>query len=141
MIIGLGSDIVSMDRVAKQLERSGKIFKEKYFTAHEITASQRYAEDNKKGMASHFARRFAAKEAFAKAVGTGIGKHIGFKDIGVENDTSGKPFIVLSAKGASLLQGLAGEGRHCVCHLSMSDDYPYALAVVIIVSCLPQDSR
>ena len=132
MIIGLGSDIVNIDRIARQLEKAGKKFKNKNFTKHEIDAANRYGIDNAKAIIAHFAKRFAAKEAFAKAAGTGIGKHLSFKDIGIENDQAGKPVIILSDKANKFVQELAGQGQKTICHVSMSDDYPYALAVVII---------
>jgi holo-[acyl-carrier protein] synthase len=129
MIIGLGSDIVNIERVAQLLDKSGDKFKNRTFTKHEIEAVGRYS-DNKK-INAHFAKRFAAKEAFAKAVGTGFGKHLSFLDVGVENDEAGKPFLVLNDR-ASALARLLTDGKEAVCHLSLSDDYPYAVAVVII---------
>lgn len=132
MIIGLGSDIISIDRVAILLNKSGDKFKEKTFTKYEIEASARYGENNSQAIAAHFAKRFAAKEAFAKAVGTGFGKHLSFTDVGIKSDASGKPIITLNKKAQNLVQSIAGEGKEIACHISISDDYPYALAVVII---------
>ena len=131
MIIGLGSDIVNIERVAALLKKSPEKFKNKYFTAYEIEAANRYGVDNKQAVNAHFAKRFAAKEAFAKAVGTGFGKDLNLKDIGVENDASGKPSVILNENAQALLKKKSG-GREVVCHVSISDEYPYALAVVII---------
>lgn len=141
MIIGLGSDIINIDRITRRLENAGEQFKNKCFTEKEIDAASRYTADNKRKISAHFAKRFVAKEAFVKAAGTGFGEQIGFKDIDIANDTKGKPFITLSKKGAELVQKIAGIGRKGVCHLSMSDDYPYALAVVIIESLSPDETN
>jgi holo-[acyl-carrier protein] synthase len=132
MIIGLGSDIINIERIEALLNKSGDKFKQRTFTAHEIEASLRYDADNKKSIAGHFAKRFVAKEAFAKAVGTGFGKYLSFSDIGIENNEAGKPLIILNERAQKLAKSLAGEEKHVVCHVSLSDDYPYALAVVII---------
>lgn len=129
MIIGLGCDVVNIDRIAKQLQQSGERFKNKYFTENEIKAAQKYTDEYK--IVTHFAKRFAAKEAFAKAVGTGFGKSVSFIDVSVESDKSGKPFLVLNQKAQNLLLEITG-GVLSVCHLSLSDDQPYAVAVVII---------
>lgn len=131
MIIGLGCDVVNVERVAAQLEKSGVRFKAKYFTENEIKAAAKYTDSQK--IINHFAKRFAAKEAFAKAVGTGFGKHLSFVDVGVENEESGKPALVLSAKASKLVEKIAGSGDF-LCHLSLSDDAPYAVAVIIIES-------
>lgn len=132
MIIGLGSDIVNIDRIAKLLSKSGDKFKERTFTKHEIDTSLRYAKASEKIIAAHFAKRFAAKEAFAKAAGTGFGKYLSFTDVGIENDAAGKPSLVLNENAKDLLKSLVSSDMEVICHVSLSDDYPYALAVVII---------
>lgn len=131
MIIGLGTDIVNIERIAGLLEKSGDKFKKKSFTAHEIESANRYGIENKRAISAHFAKRFAAKEAFSKAIGTGFGKYLSFSDVGIENDENGKPMLVLNKKAADLVRKMA-EDKDTSCHISLSDDYPYAIAVVII---------
>ncbi len=140
MIIGLGSDIVNIDRISKLLEKQGNKFKTKIFTPDEIAAAAKYGSENKQGTHAYFARRFAAKEAFAKAAGTGFGKYLSFKDISTASEESGKPVIILNIRAKKLLQNLAlqfmpGNNAEVTCHISLSDDYPYALAVVILEIC------
>lgn len=129
MIIGLGCDVVNISRIARQLEQSGARFKKKYFTENEIKAAEKYTDSNK--IIAHFAKRFAAKEAFAKALGVGLGKEVSFIDVSVENDKLGKPFLVLNEKAQNFLLKFSGIMLPS-CHLSLSDDNPYAVAVVII---------
>lgn len=132
MIIGIGSDIIEISRIAEQLQKSGEKFQDKCFTSEEIEASFRYSSENKKAVISHFAKRFAAKEAFAKACGRGIGKNIGFKDIVITNDSFGKPGIILSEKGQNFVNKLSGDGFKGIFHLTISDSEEYAMAVVVI---------
>lgn len=131
MIIGLGTDIVNISRIGDILEKSGDRFKRKYFTAHEIESANKYSQENKQAVAAHFAKRFAAKEAFAKAAGTGLGEYLSFSDIGVENNSNGKPSLLLSEKASEFINKLTNK-KDSICHVSLSDDYPNAIAVVII---------
>jgi holo-[acyl-carrier protein] synthase len=135
MIIGLGSDIVNIERIGALLDKSGDKFKNRTFTTFEISSAEKYTK--KQQINAHFAKRFAAKEAFAKAAGTGFGKHLNFKDIGVANDKKGKPLLMISKKTKAFLTSLAFHfSPHDIsqvnCHLSLSDDHPFAIAVVII---------
>jgi len=124
MIHSIGVDIVNIERIEKLLKKSGEEFLKKIFTLAEIKISKNYKG---KKYAAYFAKRFAAKEAVAKAFGTGFGK-IEFKEISVEKEKSGKPVIKLAGKAKKLL------GKKSKIHLSLSDEYPFAVAMVIISS-------
>ena len=122
-IFGIGSDIVDISRIKKSFKH--KNFKNKIFSKHEIKKTE--TKDNK---ISWYAKRFAAKEAFSKALGTGISNGISFKDISVNNDKKGKPYIVLLGKTKSIVQRTIKK-RYTI-FLTMSDEQKYALAVVAI---------
>jgi len=124
MITGIGIDMVDIRRIEKVLIKSEKKFLKKYFTKSEIKFSKKYKG---KKYPAYFAKRFAGKEAVAKAFGTGFGK-IEFKEISVEKEKSGKPEIKLSGKAKKLL------GKKSKIYLSLSDEYPFAVAMVIISS-------
>tara|TARA_Y100000590_G_C15365082_1_gene880436 strand:+ start:325 stop:717 length:393 start_codon:yes stop_codon:yes gene_type:complete len=125
-IFGIGTDIVNIKRMEKSLKRHGNKFKIKIFSKDEIS----YCE-KKKNPASYFAKRFAAKEAFVKALGTGINKSISFNNIEVFNDIYGKPSIKLNMKINKLLKEKIKKKRYNI-YLSLSDDKPWAQATVII---------
>ena len=122
MIIGLGTDLVEIARIEKALERFDDKFIERNFT---------HAEQIKKD-ASHLAKRFAAKEAMAKALGTGISGGIEFKDIEVKNDEAGKPYITVYNKALETLNKMTPEGKTVSLHLSLSDEKAHAMATVVI---------
>ncbi len=124
MITGIGIDMVNIQRIEKILVQSEKKFLKKYFTKAEIKLSKKYKG---KKYAAYFAKRFAAKEAMAKAFGTGFGK-VELKEISVEKAKSGKPMIKLSGKAKTLA------GKKSKIYLSLSDEYPFAVAMVIISS-------
>lgn len=128
MIIGTGTDIVQIPRIEKLMEQFGEKFAARWFTDEEQQAASRYGADNKQAIAAHYAKRFAAKEACAKALGTGFRNGINFTDISVSNDEHGKPSLTLSGKALEHLQSL---GKNITLHLSLSDDYPTAIAMVI----------
>ncbi len=130
MIIGIGNDITDMRRIEKALERFGDKFINRCFTQNEIARAAQ--KTSPQARISHFARRFAAKEACAKALGTGIGSGILFREIGVENDKAGKPSLTLSGRARAILESLAPEGQKAHIHLSLSDEPPLAQAFVII---------
>ena len=125
-IFGIGTDIINIKRMEKSLKRQGSKFKNNIFSKDEIT----YCE-NKKNSSSFYAKRFAAKEAFSKALGTGIKKGIYFKNIEITNDDLGKPSIKLNGTTAALLKKKLKKKKYYV-HLSLSDDKPWAQATVII---------
>jgi holo-[acyl-carrier protein] synthase len=128
MIIGLGSDIVQITRIEQAYVRFGAKFLNKIYTKYEQAQAQGMT-DNRKIM-SYYAKRFAAKEACVKAMGCGFRGKICFSDIEVSNDDLGKPLLKLYNEAAKMLNTLT-VGK-MVIHLSLSDDYPVAMAVVII---------
>lgn len=127
MIIGLGSDLSDIRRVEKSLERFGERFTNRVFTEIERTRSER-----KTDRAASYAKRFAAKEACAKALGTGIRHGVFWRDMGVANLPSGKPTMVLTGGALERLKAITPAGHEATIHLSLTDDHPYAQAFVII---------
>lgn len=132
MILGIGSDIVHINRIEDLINRFGERFINRTFTRDEIEFSKKFGANNDTGKYSYFARRFAAKEAFAKALGTGFRNGLRFVHIGVVNDNFGKPHLILTDKALSLLQEMSSKNKLPSTHLSMCDDYPIAQATVII---------
>ena len=135
MIIGLGSDLADIRRIEATLERFGERFLARCFTEVERSRSER-----KLDRAASYAKRFAAKEACAKALGTGMRRGVFWRDMGVVNMRSGQPTMALTGGAAARLAELVGPGRKAVIHLSLTDDHPYAQAFVIIESLLDEDS-
>lgn len=131
MILGIGTDMVHIDRIEKLMERFTERFEKHCYTQAEIEGSKRFGEENKRGKAAYYARRFAAKEAYSKALGTGFRNGLIMKDIGVVNDLAGKPFIKPTGRAKIMLEELAKDDEVLV-HLTLSDDYPLAQAIVMI---------
>ena len=129
MIIGIGSDLCDIRRIERSIERFGDRFTHRIFTAGERARSDRRA-----ARAPSYARRFAAKEAFSKAVGTGFKRGVFMRDIGVVNLPSGAPTLALTGGAKARLDALTPEGHLAHIHLTMTDDYPFAQAFVIIES-------
>ncbi|KKX34449.1 holo-ACP synthase [Rhizobium sp. LC145] len=127
MIIGLGSDIVDIRRVEKSIERFGERFTHRCFTDIERAKS-----DRRKNRAASYAKRFAAKEACSKALGTGLAQGVFWKDMGVVNLPGGKPTMVLTGGAATRLSGMMPAGHKPVIHITITDEYPYAQAYVLI---------
>jgi len=127
-IIGLGSDLCNIDRIQNSLDRFGDRFLNRVFTEVE----QSKAEKRPFTRAGTLAKRFAAKEAFSKAVGTGFKRGVFMKDIGVINKASGEPTLKLSGGAKERLDAMTPPGHAARIHLTMTDDHPFALAVVII---------
>ena len=125
-IFGIGTDIVNIKRMNKSLKGRNNNFKERIFSKNEIT----YCE-KKKNSSSFYAKRFAAKEALSKALGTGIRKGINFKDIEISNDNFGKPSIKLKGSTAIFLKKKVNNKKYSI-YLSLSDDAPWAQATVIV---------
>ncbi|AKM07459.1 holo-ACP synthase [Pelagerythrobacter marensis] len=128
MIIGMGSDLTNMDRIAASLERWGEKFERRCFTDVERAKAARRPYTR----TGTFAKRWAAKEAFAKAVGTGFSRGVFHKDIGVVNAPSGAPTLELAGGAAARLAEMTPEGHEAVIHLTLTDDHPWAQAFVII---------
>ena len=132
MIIGIGSDLSDIRRIEKTLERFGDRFTGRTFTAIERDRSERKV-NAQGGRAASYAKRFAAKEACAKALGTGVPRRgVHWADMGVVNLRSGKPTMALTGGAALRLAEIIPDGMVPVIHLSLTDDHPYAQAFVII---------
>ena len=132
MIIGLGNDIVDIRRIEAALDRFGERFVARIFTDIERAKSEARAQ-----RAASYARRFAAKEACAKALGTGLRDGVFWRDMGVINLPSGRPTLHLTGGAARQLERLTPEGSIARIDLALTDDFPLAEAVVII-SALPK---
>ena len=128
MIIGLGSDLCNIERIQASLDRFGERFEVRVFTDVErAKAAQRPFTK-----AGTLAKRFAAKEAFSKAVGTGFSAGVFMKDIGVVNAPSGAPTLRLTGGARAKLEALTPQGHQARVHLTMTDDHPWAQALVVI---------
>lgn len=127
MIIGIGSDLCDIRRIQETLDRFGDRFKNRVFTEIERSRSDRKAEP-----AWSYAKRFAAKEACAKALGTGIRSDVYWHDMGVVNLKSGQPTLALTGNAAEHLKRLVPQGHEARIHLTLTDEYPYSQAFVII---------
>ncbi len=127
MIIGLGSDLCDIRRIQNSLDRFGTRFTQRLFTEIERQRSER-----KPDAAASYAKRFAAKEACSKALGTGFRRGVFWRDMGVVNLRSGQPSLALTGGAAERLAEMLPDGMRGVIHLTMTDDHPYAQAFVII---------
>ena len=130
MIVGIGSDLCNIERIQKSLDRFGERFLNRVFTATERAK----AASRPHSIAGTLAKRFAAKEAFSKAVGTGFKRGVFMKDIGVINLPSGAPTLALTGGARERLDALAPAGHAIDIHLTMTDDYPWAQAFVILTA-------
>jgi holo-[acyl-carrier protein] synthase len=128
MIIGIGSDIVDIARIERLYNNFGDKFLQRILTSHEIAESTKLILHSKK--ISFIAKRFAAKEAFVKALGTGFRDGIKFTDITVTNDHAGKPSLIIAAHAAIILKNLAGDSPRI--YISLSDSETMALALVVL---------
>jgi holo-[acyl-carrier protein] synthase len=131
MIIGIGSDLIDIRRVAKVIERHGDRFLDRIFTDAEKTKAERRA-NNEKMVVATYAKRFAAKEACSKALGTGIRHGVWWRDMGVVNLPTGRPTMALTGGALKRLQLLTPQGLEARIDLSLTDDWPLAQAFVII---------
>jgi holo-[acyl-carrier protein] synthase len=127
VIIGIGSDLTDIRRIEQTLERFGERFIERVFTDIERARSERRA-----GRVGSYAKRFAAKEACAKALGTGMRRGVFWKDMGVVNARTGEPTMVLTGGAAARLAELTPPGHASAVRLTLTDEHPYAQAFVII---------
>ena len=132
MIIGIGSDLCDINRIEETLQRYGERFVARCFTDIERQKSDRRAT-----RAASYAKRFAAKEACAKALGTGFRKNVYWRDLGVVNEPSGRPTMVLQGAAREHLRRMVPAGHEPIIHLTITDEYPYAQAFVII-SAVPE---
>ena len=127
MIIGIGQDMCDIRRIEKSIAEFGDRFTHRVFTEVE-----RRTADRRKQRAPTYAKRFAAKEACAKALGTGFRASVFWKDMGVVNEPSGKPTMILTNGAKARLDKLTPEGHSVRIHLTITDDFPYAHAFVMI---------
>jgi holo-[acyl-carrier protein] synthase len=132
MILGLGSDSVDIRRIERSIERYGERFLNRIFTDVE-----RQKSDRRRMRAASYAKRFAAKEACSKALGTGMHQGVAWRDMGVVNLPSGKPTISLTGGAAERLAAMTPPGHRAQIDLSITDDFPIAQAIVII-SAIPE---
>jgi holo-[acyl-carrier protein] synthase len=136
MIIGIGSDLCNIERIRNSLDRFGERFLARVFTDVERAKAER----RQLTRAATYAKRFAAKEAFSKAVGTGFRKGVFMKDIGVVNKASGEPTLRLTGGARERLDAITPEAHAAEVHLTMTDDHPFAQALVVIVA-VPREPR
>ncbi len=127
MIVGIGSDLIDIRRVSGTLDRFGERFIERVFTPIERDRSERRNQ-----RAASYAKRFAAKEACAKALGTGLSRGVFWRDMGVVNLRGGKPTMALTGGAAERLEQLMPKGHRPFIHITITDDHPLAQAFVII---------
>ena len=128
MILGIGTDLANIERIEATIARFGDRFKDRVFTERE----QRKADSRPRAVAATYAKRFAAKEACAKALGTGFSRGVSMKDMGVVNLPSGAPTLALSGGAKARLDAITPQGHRAVIHLTLTDDHPMAMAVVMI---------
>jgi holo-[acyl-carrier protein] synthase len=134
MIIGIGNDLCDIRRIESALAEFGERFTNRVFTERE-----RALADRRKERAATYAKRFAAKEACAKALGTGVPRRgVHWKMMGVVNLPTGKPTMALTGGAAERLKALTPRGMECIIHLTITDEYPYAQAIVMI-EALPEE--
>ncbi len=126
-VIGLGNDLVNIDRIDHSISRYNQRFLDRIFTQLE----QDYC-DGKAARVANYAKRFAAKEACAKALGTGLNKGVFWRDIGVERNALGRPFIRLTGGALSRLAEITPKGMTAQIDLTLTDDHPWAQAIVLI---------
>lgn len=127
MILGIGSDLCNIDRIAATLERFGDRFRTRVFTDTEIAKAERRADTP-----GTYAKRWAAKEACSKALGTGLRMGISWKDMAVTNLPTGQPVMHLTGWAAERLATMTPPGHRAVLHVTLTDDHPWAQAFVVI---------
>ena len=132
MIIGIGNDVIDIRRIEETLEKYGERFIQRLFTEVEIRKSEKRAQ-----RAASYAKRFAAKEACSKALGTGFRAGVFWKDMGVVNEPSGKPTMKLTGGAKENLDRITPAGHRVLIHVTITDDFPYAHAFVMI-EALPE---
>ncbi len=128
MILGIGSDLANIERIEATLARFGDRFRERVFTDHE----QAKAQSRPHAVAATYAKRWAAKEACSKALGTGLRMGIGWKDMAVSNLRSGQPVMHVTGWAAERLRAMTPEGHEALIHVTLTDDHPWAQAFVVI---------
>ena len=127
MILGIGTDLANIDRIAGTLARFGDRFRNRVFTEVEQTKAER-----RKDVAGTYAKRWAAKEACSKALGTGLAMGISWKDMSVTNMHSGQPVMHVTGWAKDRLDAMTPPGHSAVIHVTLTDDHPWAQAFVVI---------
>lgn len=127
MILGIGNDMIDIRRIERILDRFNGRFTSRIFTSLEQQKSECGS-----ARAASYAKRFAAKEACSKALGTGFRHGVHWRDLGVVNAPSGRPIMVVTGTAKAYLDRMIPAGHSSVIHLSLTDDYPYAQAMVVI---------
>lgn len=127
MILGIGSDLANIDRIARTLDRFGDRFRTRVFTETEIAKAERRADT-----AGTYAKRWAAKEACSKALGSGLRMGISWRDMAVSNLDTGQPVMNLTGWAAERLAAMTPAGHEPVVHVTLTDDHPWAQAFVVI---------
>ena len=127
MILGIGTDLANIDRIQGVLNRHGDRFRNRVFTPIELAKAAR-----RKDEAGTLAKRWAAKEACSKALGTGLAMGISWKDMAVSNLRSGQPVMALTGWAAERLAKMTPPGREAIVHVTLTDDHPWAQAFVVI---------
>lgn len=128
MILGIGSDLCNIERIEATLARHGDRFRARVFTAREVAK----AESRPMAVAATYAKRWAAKEACSKALGTGLRMGISWKDMAVSNLITGQPVMHLTGWAAARLAEMTPPGHQAVVHVTLTDDHPWAQAFVVI---------
>ncbi|MEO1611661.1 MAG: holo-ACP synthase [Pseudomonadota bacterium] len=135
MIVGIGTDLADIRRIEKTLNRFGERFENRVFTELEQAKANR-----RKEKAATYAKRWAAKEACSKALGTGLRMGVAWKEMGVVNLKSGKPTMELTGGAAERMAKLIPPGRVARIHVTITDDHPYAQAFVVIEAIMPEEA-
>lgn len=132
MILGIGSDLANIERIERTIARFGDRFIQRVFTDIE-----QFISDRRKDRAASYAKRWAAKEACSKALGTGLRMGIAWKEMGVVNLRSGQPTMVVTGSAAARLQRMLPVGHRPQIHVTLTDDFPWAQAFVVIEALAP----
>ncbi|MEO0386990.1 MAG: holo-ACP synthase [Pseudomonadota bacterium] len=127
MILGIGTDLCNIERIARTLDRFGDRFRNRVFTETEQRRAARRVE-----AAATFAKRWAAKEACSKALGTGLRMGIAWKDMAVSNLPTGQPVMAVTGWAAARLDAMTPPGHDAIIHVTLTDDHPWAQAFVVI---------
>jgi len=127
MILGIGTDLANIDRIQKTIDRFGQRFKDRVFTPIEQNKAEK-----RKDIVGTYAKRWAAKEACSKALGTGLAMGISWKDMSVSNLETGQPIMELTGWAAKKMSDMTPEGYEAIVHVTLTDDHPWAQAFVVI---------
>jgi holo-[acyl-carrier protein] synthase len=130
VVLGLGNDLCNIERIQNSIDRFGQRFLDRIYTPHEQAKAARRPFT----ATATYAKRFAAKEAASKALGTGFRQGVFFRDIGVVNEPSGRPTLALAGGAAARLAAITPSGYRATIHLTLTDDHPWAQAIVLITA-------